>query len=110
MHPNSLANLNPPVKPGEVLNPKGKNQYSYRDDSVSDFSEECKARGKDFITGIWDKALEGVPWAAKFVWEEIMPTVKTVDLNVKEERDPVQVPATEERLKAVAEILAETVH
>lgn len=31
-HPNSLANLMPPAQPGEVRNPKGINQYTYRRD------------------------------------------------------------------------------
>ncbi len=31
VHHNSLANLRP-VKPGEVRNPAGKNQYTYRRD------------------------------------------------------------------------------
>lgn len=68
-----------PIQPGEVRNPSGVNQYTYRDDAKRKFSELCKDNADGFLDGIFKLAKEGESWAAKMVWEEIMPTVKTIE-------------------------------
>lgn len=100
-----------PTKPGQVLNPKGINQYTYRDDAKETFSKLCKDHADDFLKGVFDLAKDGEAWAAKMVWEEIMPAIKKVDLNLNDGRsDPVLVPSTDERLTAVAELVKDLVH
>ena len=109
MNPKSLENLRPSAQ-GEVRNPKGTNQYSYREKAVHEFAEQDELRGQSFSEYVWDLALAGKPWAARLVWDERMPAVKAVDVNLNDNRDPVAVPTTDERLSAVAALVAETLH
>lgn len=46
IHPNSLKNLKPPIKPGEVLNPTGKNQYDYAAQMAREIIEENYSKAK----------------------------------------------------------------
>jgi len=107
-----MSGTNPPnpIQLGEVRNPLGRNQYTYRDDAKRKFSELCKANADGFLEGVFQLAKDGESWAAKMVWEEIMPAVKAVDVNLNDNRDPVAVPTTDERLSAVAALVAETLH
>jgi hypothetical protein len=79
----SLSNLRP-WKPGQSGNPGGTNQYTYRDEAKETFAKLCKENADDFLEEVFRLAKEGESWAAKMVWEEIMPAVKTIDLNVNE--------------------------
>lgn len=107
--PVQLANLKPNPG-GEVRNPLGHNQYTYRDDAKRKFAALCVKHAADFLETVFKEARHGETWAAKMVWDEIMPAIKTIDLNVSDERDPVKVPTTDARLGAVAELLQETLH
>lgn len=95
---------------GENRNPKGHNQYTYRDDAKKQFAKLCKENADEFLDHVFSLAKEGEPWAAKMVWEEIMPAVKSFNVNVNDERDPVVVPTTDERVEALAELARETFH
>ena len=70
------------VKPGEVRNPLGHNQYTYRDDAKKAFAELAKSNADDFLEKVFDLAKDGESWAAKLVWEEILPAVKSVELLI----------------------------
>ena len=61
------------VKPGEVKNPLGVNQYTYRDEAKRDLQAWCKTHGKDFVEALAAKALEGEGWAAQLLWKELLP-------------------------------------
>jgi hypothetical protein len=62
-----------PAKPGEVRNPKGINQYTYRDQAKRDLQAWCKANGKDFVEMLAEKAKDGEGWAAQLLWKELLP-------------------------------------
>ena len=62
-----------PAKPGEVRNPRGINQYTYRDEAKRDLQAWCKTHGKDFVEALAAKALDGEGWAAQLLWKELLP-------------------------------------
>ena len=103
-------NLRAPFRAGENHNPKGVNQFTYRDEAKKHFAKLCKENADGFLEEVFRLAREGESWAAKMVWDEIMPAIKTVDLNVNDGREPVVVPVTDERVSALAELAAEVLH
>ena len=99
-----------PAAPGEVRNPKGINQYTYRDDAKREFAKLAKENADAFLDKVFELAKSGESWAAKLVWEEILPAVKALDVRFSDGAPAAKVPATDERLSAVAEIVQETLH
>ena len=70
------------IKPGEVRNPKGKNQYTYRRDFERWFAEECKSRGRAGMTALFDQWEEGESRAQQFVMERAMPAVQKHEVDI----------------------------
>jgi hypothetical protein len=70
-----------PIKPGEVRNPKGINQYTYRDDARKHLEAWCKLHGKAAIEYIAGAAREGESWAAQLLWKELLPPVSKHDIQ-----------------------------
>jgi hypothetical protein len=99
-----------PIKPGQVLNPKGINQYTYRAEAEKHLAQWCKTHGRELIDKLLDEAKRGNDRMMKLALDRILPAVKEVDLRVTEEREPVVVPTTDERMGAVAELLQGTLH
>jgi hypothetical protein len=105
-HPNSLANLKPP-QPGEVRNPTGRNQYTYRTEAEKNLDEWCKDHGREMVRVIADAARAGKPWAAKLILDRVLPAVQKHEVELplngaaKIETEPA-------RLQEVSEILSET--
>ena len=76
-----IANLKP-AAPGEVRNPKGVNQFSYRQDAEKHLAEWCEKYGQDLIDKLCDDARDGNRHMMKLALERILPAVKEVDLRV----------------------------
>ena len=82
MNPNAKANLRPPIKPGEVRNPKGINGFS------NSFREMlAKAATEDDFVVITQKAIElaraGNVDAIKFILEKTYPKIeKPIDIKM----------------------------
>lgn len=81
-------NLRPPIQPGEVRNPEGRNQYSYRRDAERQFSEllakEARKRplSEQVINRVIQDAIAGKPHAQRLVLERILPATSKVEANV----------------------------
>ena len=69
-------NLLPPAKKGEVRNPKGNNQYTYRREAELNLDKWCSKHGKVLIEKLLDLAAAGKPWAMKLALERILPVVQ----------------------------------
>ena len=69
-----------PVKPGQVLNPTGKNQYSYQSDAEKHLDEWCREYGRELIVKLCDEAREGNAVALKIVIDRILPIVHHVEV------------------------------
>ena len=77
------ANLLPPVRPGDPgRNPKGINQYTYRQDAEKHLSAWCVKYGEDLIDKLLDEAKGGDTTMMKLALERILPAVKEVDLRI----------------------------
>jgi hypothetical protein len=71
----TLENLKP-IKPGEVRNPQGINQYTYRDAAEKHLEEWCVEHGREMVRVIADAARAGKPWAAKLILDRVLPAVE----------------------------------
>ena len=69
------SNLRPPWKPGDVPNPEGRNQYTYRAEAEKHLNEWCKEYGRELIRVICAEAKAKKPWAAKLMLDRILPAV-----------------------------------
>ena len=95
-HPNSRANMAPMVKPGEVLNPEGKNQHTYRiafENQVEQIlAEVVPGTGKDkrelLARVLFDRAAKGEPWAMALLVKRLWP--ERAELQVAVQGDPSQ--------------------
>jgi hypothetical protein len=74
-------NLRPPIKPGEVRNPKGNNQYTYRRNFEKWFDEECAKRGRKGIARLFDQFEEGESRAQQLVMERAHPAVSKHEIE-----------------------------
>lgn len=83
--PGRPENLNP-VKPGEVRNPTGINQYTYRADAERHLDRWCKKHGRELIERLLDDARSGKGYAMKLALDRILPAVM---------RHEVELPAIE---------------
>jgi hypothetical protein len=81
--PKSLANLRPCTK-GEVRNPEGRNQFTYRAEAEKHLDEWCKLSGRDLVNKICDEAKAGKPWAAKLMLDRILPAVQRHEVEIPE--------------------------
>ena len=70
------------IKPGEVRNPKGNNQYTYRRDFEKWFAEECKIRGRAGIKRLFDQWEKGERHAQQAVMDRAMPAVQKHEVLV----------------------------
>ena len=72
-HPETLRS---PIAAGEVRNPEGKNQYTYRREAERNLERWCRIHGKTLIEKMLDLAAAGKPWAMKLALERILPVVQ----------------------------------
>lgn len=98
------------VKPGEVRNPEGRNQYTYRDDAETSLEKWCKQHGDAVIEKCVKEAEKGRPWAMRLLLDRILPVRKEIDHRFPDSAEPVEVPTTDERLEEVAKIVHEVLH
>jgi hypothetical protein len=70
------TNLRPPIEHGEVRNPTGANQYTYRRQAERDLEKWCKKHGTRLVEKLLDLAAAGKPWAMKLALERILPVVQ----------------------------------
>ncbi len=85
-HPNSQANLKP-VGPGEVRNPHGHNQHTYRirfEEQIQKLlDEEADGTGKKkrelLASVLYEKAAKGEAWAMRLVIERLWPAKQEVE-------------------------------
>ena len=68
--------LREPFKKGEVFNPEGKNQYTYRREAERDLERWCRHHGRTLVEKMLDLAAAGKPWAMKLALERILPVVQ----------------------------------
>ena len=80
--PGGRENLLPPIKPGEVRNPKGINQYTYRADAEKHLDEWCADHGRELVRVIANAARDGKPWAAKLLLDRVLPAVTKHEVDV----------------------------
>jgi hypothetical protein len=72
------------VKPGEVKNPTGINQYTYRREAEQHLEEWCKEYGRELVRVIADAARAGKPWAAKLILDRVLPAVEKHEHSLTE--------------------------
>jgi hypothetical protein len=72
----------PQVKPGEVRNPEGINQYTYRRQAEVDLERWCRQYGRDLIEKVLNLALEGKSWAVKLMIDRILPVVHRHEIEL----------------------------
>lgn len=85
-----VENLRPPIQPGEVRNPKGINQYTYRGDAEATFDRLLRSvaeRGEETVAeaileDLCVMAQERNTWAIDRVLERILPKVDRHELDV----------------------------
>lgn len=79
-----MSGSNPPnpIQPGEVRNPKGVNQYTYREDAERDLAEWCKIYGSDLIEKLCDEAKRGNDKMMKLALDRILPAVTKHEVAV----------------------------
>ena len=82
----SLANLNPNPG-GEVRNPEGRNQYTYRADAERDLAAWCKRYGRDLIEKLLEKAKAGDATMMKMALDRILPAVQQHDVALTDTSD-----------------------
>lgn len=86
VHPNSLANLRTPVQKGDPpRNPKGHNQYTYREDTEKRFAKMCEERIDAVLKALFDEAETNSAKNSpdrKLVLERALPAVKQVELDL----------------------------
>jgi hypothetical protein len=80
----NTSGLASPIKPGEVRNPKGVNQYTYRRQAEVDLERWCRKYGRELIEKVLDMALAGKPWAVKLMLDRIMPVVQKHEIQLPE--------------------------
>ena len=71
-----------PVQPGQVLNPTGINQYTYRADAEKHLAEWCAKHGQELIDRLLDDAKTGNGRMMQLALDRILPAVKEVDLRM----------------------------
>ena len=76
------GNLRAPIQPGEVRNPKGVNQWTYRREAEKSLEKWCRKHGEKLIEKICDLACEGKPWAAKIMIDRILPIVHRHEIEL----------------------------
>jgi hypothetical protein len=76
-----------PAKPGEIRNPEGRNQYTYRREAEKHLDEWCREYGRDLIRVICAEAKARKPWAAKLMLDRILPAVTQHEVAVTEPAD-----------------------
>lgn len=97
-NPVSLKNLKP-IQKGEVRNPEGKNQFTYKSKAEQALERFCKEYGDLIIEETLKKAAKGTPWAAKLVLDRILPIQKESKLTHTIEKPAPFLAPTEERRK-----------
>lgn len=83
------------IKPGQILNPDGKNQYTYRKDAEATF--ERLLRGVDEESGLTVAerilvnlvvmARDSDKWAIERVLERILPKIEKTEHDISPDRD-----------------------
>jgi hypothetical protein len=102
-HPGS-ENLRP-IKPGEVRNPEGRNQYTARREAEKAWDELAlslkgdKRRLDLFLDKMWAEAEAGEPWAAKEVVARLLPVTTKIELPPSEPRSQKFIPTEDEQRK-----------
>ncbi len=105
LHPNSLANLREPWKPGESGNKAGINQYSFRDEARENLSRWLREKDVQtgqtnsqlFINRVCEEATTGKEWAAKLLWQE---SLKENPHSDSPSIEPIGIDALNEKLDA----------
>jgi hypothetical protein len=78
----STIGLVSPIKPGEVRNPQGRNQYTYRREAERDLERWCRKHGRELIEKLLDEARAGRSWAMKLALERILPVVQEHKITI----------------------------
>lgn len=87
----SDANFGTPIQPGQVLNPEGKNQYTYRKEAEENLDvwlrekdDEGKTNSQLIIQRMVDDAISGAHkgYALKLVLDRILPAVQKHDVDI----------------------------
>jgi hypothetical protein len=85
-----------PAKPGDVRNPKGLNQYTYRADAEKHLDDWCKKYGKELIERLLEDAKSGKGYAMHLALDRILPAVQKHDVKVYD-ADPAELEAALDR-------------
>ena len=88
-----MANPNPdqrgltPIRRGQVLNPKGRNQYTYRRDAEANLDKWCREFGDEVIERLVTDAKQGKGYAMRLVLDRILPVKHEVAVSTSHEAD-----------------------
>ena len=88
-----MANPNPdqrgltPIRRGQVLNPKGHNQYTYRRDAEANLDMWCREHGSEVIERLVIDAKNGKGYAMRLVLDRILPVKKEIEVSTSHEAD-----------------------
>ncbi len=112
-HPNSRRNLRP-AQPGDVLNPKGNNQHTYRtafetqvQQILDEPHEEFPGKTKREVLArvLIDNALAGKPWAMQLVMKRLWSERSEVELVQPPQEQPLNLSKlTQEELDQLEEM------
>jgi hypothetical protein len=61
------------IKKGEVRNPAGRNQYTYRRDAERMLDAMSKEHAGEILTELFDNARLGKRWAIQYICDRILP-------------------------------------
>jgi len=69
------------IQPGQVLNPRGRNQYTYRAEAEASLERYCKDHADQVIERVVLEAESGQPWAVKLLLDRILPAKHEVEVS-----------------------------
>ena len=78
MNPENLI----PAKPGEVRNPRGINQYTYRAKAEASLAKWCAQHGDAVIERLVEDAKRGKSYAMRLVLERVLPAVQAHEVRI----------------------------
>ena len=98
-----LAGLKP-VKPGEVRNPTGKNQWTYRREFEAAFAKAASEHGPELVRILFEKARRADRFFFEKALERMLPKVERheVEADVGLRADAGALAALEDRLARIA--------
>lgn len=71
------------IQPGEVRNPKGNNQWTYRQRAEESLERWCREHGDEVIERVVKDAIRGKGYAMTLLLARVLPVKQEVELSVE---------------------------